>query len=1393
MTLSSERWVSLGEPASAAEAAALQAFRNLLPDDGITRAWANLTFLDTNGRSAEVDVLLLSPVGFFVMELKGWHGTISGDQQHWTVQLAEHLPPRHERNPYFLADNKAKRLASLLKETAPRGAERVVPFVQAAVVLHGRDSVVELDQIAASHLLTLDGYNVAGLQNTASVSRFLATPPDNPRHQITAEQAEQIAALIAAAGIRPRPKTRTVGRYVLTTADPIASGKGWQDHLATHPDVPGLTRRVRIFDLPAGASRADRDELERLAQREFSLTRGIRHAGIEAPTDFVRTDAGPALIFEHDDRALPLDEYLTRNATSLSFTARLALIRQLAEVVGYAHSRRLTHRALSPDRVRVSTVDGATQVRVRDWMTGRRMEASTAQSTMTVLSAGVGDVAGLLGFDQWVYLAPESLRNTAAPPPVPLDVYGLGALAHLIVTGQAPAKDIAELHARLEAHQPLDAAAIRPDLPESLVALIRDATAPSELDRPASVEEFLDRLAVVEEATAPRTVVVAPSDPLEATRGAVVGGRFEVRARRGRGSTGTALLVDDPPGDREGVVLKVARDDDAAARLDAEATVLASLDHPRIVQLLEGPFEVDGRRAILLSDAGRKTLADRLAAEGRATIEQLENFGRDLLEAVAYLETTGVFHRDIKPTNLGDAPDRGTRKPRLTLFDFSLATEPVEHLSSGTPGYLDPFLGKGRRRQYDRAAELYAVSVTLFEMAKGELPTWVRGDSVPEDATDQVVVLPTMFDPAIGDALVDFFTRALHPDTAQRYSNAIDLGRAWAAIFAGLGQPTGDDDAETATAEAALDAQAARATLITPLAEAGLSARALSAVTAREDAATVGELIGIPMTRLNSIPGLGEKYRRELARRVRQWRERLLPGTTIQGEDELPEGQLGVERVAEMLLPRRTAATTVETATLTALLGLDDTPTSLWPTVQELATTVRASREEVERALENATRRWHKGKRLTTAEQLVGEMLAAQQGTGTVADLAAAVTLALGSALEGQARHRVATGVVRAVLELDSRRPEPRFVSRRVTVDGALRTVLIAATDPTLLLQGESGLDLTQSLATTADGLVAERSLVVQPTAVTALREVATRTLGTEDAAQLDDDRLLRLATAASARAGLSSRGELYPRDLPGTDAVLLALRGSSARMLTRERARARVTMRFPAVTDVPDGPAFVDLVTQAVPALRWDGERFTQVDLTGSVSVTSPTVTDLHTVDAPSADRVLRASLRTHSALTLAVTPSRYLDTATVLADRYGLTVVDVAALVVTELRNGAARHGADWDAVTGLDGHPEQEDHFGILRGLAEEVLPTRWGDLATTPEPLLLTHAGPLARYGLTRLLADFFDLATPRSAARWLLVARRPSDPVPTLDGHAAPLGPDGWLDVPVGLADSKGLA
>jgi hypothetical protein len=138
----------MGAPAQAQEAEALEKFRDLVPDDGIARAWANVTFTDLDGRLNEVDVLLLTKGGLWIVELKGWHGDISGNQKTWFHN------DRVVENPRLLANFKAKRLASVLKDVA-RAAKlpnNTVPFVAEAVVLHGRDSRVKLDSFGAEQV-----------------------------------------------------------------------------------------------------------------------------------------------------------------------------------------------------------------------------------------------------------------------------------------------------------------------------------------------------------------------------------------------------------------------------------------------------------------------------------------------------------------------------------------------------------------------------------------------------------------------------------------------------------------------------------------------------------------------------------------------------------------------------------------------------------------------------------------------------------------------------------------------------------------------------------------------------------------------------------------------------------------------------------------------------------------------------------------------------------------------------------------------------------------------------------------------------------------------------------------------------------------------------------------
>lgn len=1399
MQSSSSRWDDLGEPASPAEAEALGALRELLPDDAVTHAWSNLTFTDLNGRTAEVDVLVLTRVGFFVVELKGWHGTIRGTQQTWEVTGSSGQHTRYERNPWHLTEQKAKRLSSLLKRLARNDKERkAVPFVGALVVLHGRDSEVKLDETATAGLYALDGYGVTGLPPEHTFSRFLATAPTSDARLIDGPRATQIVHLVKAAGFVPTPKNRFVGQYSLEKADPLGEGPSWQDLLATHPAMPDVKRRIRLFDLPQGSSSEAREEVQFAAKRELALTRGIRHDGVVAPLDLVDTDSGPALVFDFDDHARPLDEYLADPTTALSFDDRLALIREIADVLRYAHNRRLTHRALTPRQVDVTVTGSGRRVAVRDWMTGQRTRSTTGLSSPapTFVSSGTDDVPHLVDHGAWVYLAPEQLRGADDLPPVPLDVYGLGALAYLILTGQPPAATLAELQERLAASGGLDPSRANRDLPEAFARAVLDATRVSEPDRTASVDAFLvDLDSAYDEQTRPDVEPPsAPADPLDATRGQIIGDRFEVVSRRGSGSTGTALEVIDHARGREGDILKIGRDDRAGVRLDVEAEVLAKLDHPRVVRLLEAPFDVDGRRALLLSDAGTETLAVRLATEGRATIEQLERYGRDLLEAVAHLDSRGVFHRDIKPANLGISPDPGTRKPRLTLFDLSLSREPLENIASGTHGYLDPFLGQPRRRQYDRAAELYSVGVTLFEMATGSLPWWSAGDAGPASPEDRVVLTASSFEPSVAGALVDFFGAALAPRVQDRFADAEQMAAAWLQVFARLdthGEQGADD-------EAAREVAARVAVLDTLLTEAGLSSRALSGLS-RIAATTVGELLGTPPFQVNAIRGLGEQYRKEIQGRVRSWRGRLLTQAEPIGV-EPDAGLRAVEVVIDSLLPKVTAANQTEVAALRLLLGVPLTagePALVWPTLTEVAERVGVTRPRISQILDAATTRWRRKVSLQAVVTELVEVIDADGRVVTLAEATAALLLRHGSGIEGPNRLRRAAGLVRAAVELDLRTDTPQLVPRRprtaVTSGPVESSPVLLALSPAARsqLRDDTGpfpsadalLEYAQRIGEAADAAVDGGAIIPAATARTGLRTLV------DGGVRLADDRLLRLAVAASSSAALSGIGELYPRALPAEDAVGYTLRGAGVRELTEAGVRRRVSARFPAVAGIPEHPVLDKIVARALPGMHWSDGRYTVRDTTGASSHTAlRSLTQLGSVPPSDVARSLADSLATRSARTLCVHPAVLDVMARRLATEFGVKVVDVAAELVRALHATASAKHVSWDVALRADAQPAGSADARKLRTLVRLGFTDPWAGILARTEPLLLINAGPLIRFGLGESLAAVFDMATPRPAARWLLVPRRGDQPVPLIDGHQVPLGPDRWLDLPTVPAD-----
>ncbi|SDF74138.1 Serine/threonine protein kinase [Lentzea fradiae] len=152
-------------------------------------------------------------------------------------------------------------------------------------------------------------------------------------------------------------------------------------------------------------------------------------------------------------------------------------------------------------------------------------------------------------------------------------------------------------------------------------------------------------------------------------------------------------------------------------RFDNEIRTLASLSHPRLVQVHDAGISGDMQFVVLQLVDGC-TLRDRIA-EGPLGVEDVQRIGAELADALAYVHAMGVVHRDVKPSNVLMDHDDNTH-----LADFGLArvvdttrlTRPDQVV--GTAAYLAPEQVRGE--DLTGAVDVYALGLVLLECLTGQ-------------------------------------------------------------------------------------------------------------------------------------------------------------------------------------------------------------------------------------------------------------------------------------------------------------------------------------------------------------------------------------------------------------------------------------------------------------------------------------------------------------------------------------------------------------------------------------------------------------------------------------------------------------------------------------------------
>ena len=199
---------------------------------------------------------------------------------------------------------------------------------------------------------------------------------------------------------------------------------------------------------------------------------------------------------------------------------------------------------------------------------------------------------------------------------------------------------------------------------------------------------------------------------------------YEVVEPLGTGGMGSVFKACDTRLQRF-VALKLLRrefagDESFTAKLQHEARITASIQHPHVVEVFSvgtdhGQFYV----VMELVDGG--SLDDRIEDQKRIPELQMLEVGVQVAKGLQAALAAGLIHRDIKPGNILFT-DSGTAK----IVDFGLALLAEQHAGGegeiwGTPYYIAPERLTGEREDF--RSDLYSLGATLFHAVAGR-PTF---------------------------------------------------------------------------------------------------------------------------------------------------------------------------------------------------------------------------------------------------------------------------------------------------------------------------------------------------------------------------------------------------------------------------------------------------------------------------------------------------------------------------------------------------------------------------------------------------------------------------------------------------------------------------------------------
>jgi serine/threonine-protein kinase len=286
---------------------------------------------------------------------------------------------------------------------------------------------------------------------------------------------------------------------------------------------------------------------------------------------------------------------------------------------------------------------------------------------------------------------------------------------------------------------------------------------------------------------------------VEVFAGQVIGGKYEIVRRIGRGSMGEVWVATHQTLRQEVAIkllstsARIAEVEDAwtaASRFRFEARIAAQLSRrtKHIVQVTD--HGEDGAIAYLVMELLEgETLENRMMRRGPLSTMHTAQVLGQIARALSEAHATGIVHRDLKPSNVFLARDEDGHE-LVKLLDFGIARTIDVHpgtpsfvtregLVFGTPGYMSPEQASPSSPA-DVRCDLWSLATLAYEAMCGDLP--ILGANSAELLSNLVAgrIVP-IHDrkPELPAALEGFFATAFAKDIDDRFASAQELSRSF--------------------------------------------------------------------------------------------------------------------------------------------------------------------------------------------------------------------------------------------------------------------------------------------------------------------------------------------------------------------------------------------------------------------------------------------------------------------------------------------------------------------------------------------------------------------------------------------------------------------------------------